>query len=338
MIEIDGSEGEGGGQIFRSSIALSMITGRSVRVRSIRGGRKKPGLMRQHLTALDAAQRICGARVDGAAVRSTEVVFEPGTPQAGTYHFAVGTAGSTTLVLQAVLPALLIADGPSEVVLEGGTHNPWAPPFDFLARAFLPLIERMGPRIEATLEQPGFFPAGGGRLRVRIEPTPTLAPIELIDAGAIRAQRARVLTANLPAHIGRREVQLLSKQTSWSDDAIQLEDVEAHGPGNVVLLEIERDTVTEVFTGFGQRGVRAEAVVSNTVKAMRRYLEADVPVGEHLADQLLLPMAMAGGGSMRTLPLSRHASTQVDLLGRFVEVPIRVERRTKRRCEVHIGR
>ncbi len=170
MIHIDGAQGEGGGQILRSSLALAMVTGCGLTMERVRAGREKPGLMRQHLTAVRAAKEICGATVTGDAIGSSTLTFIPGSVRPGDYTFSVGTAGSATLVLQTVLPPLFIASGPSRLVLEGGTHNPWAPPFDFLQRAFLPLVNRMGPRVTATLERYGFYPAGGGRFVVEIEP------------------------------------------------------------------------------------------------------------------------------------------------------------------------
>src|SRR5512138_2046230 len=163
MITIDGSQGEGGGQILRSALALSLVTGKPFRIENIRARRQKPGLMRQHLTAVNAAVEIGAAHVSGNTVGSSELTFAPTALRSGEYHFVVGTAGSCTLVLQTVLPALIIAEGSSEIRLEGGTHNPAAPPFDFLAGAFLPLLNRMGPDVRAALERPGFYPAGGGR-------------------------------------------------------------------------------------------------------------------------------------------------------------------------------
>jgi len=194
MIVIDGAQGEGGGQILRSALALSLVTGKPFRIRNIRARRKKPGLMRQHLTAVNAAVEVGAARVAGNAIGSTELTFEPAALCSGSYRFAVGTAGSCTLVLQTVLPALILADGPSELLLEGGTHNPAAPPFDFLAGAFLPLLSRMGPRVAAALERPGFYPAGGGRMRVRVTPAKRLLPLHLTERGAIvaRALLARI--------------------------------------------------------------------------------------------------------------------------------------------------
>ncbi|MGH7202433.1 MAG: RNA 3'-terminal phosphate cyclase, partial [Planctomycetaceae bacterium] len=170
MIDIDGSHGEGGGQIIRSSLALAALTGQTVRFRNVRAKRSRPGLQRQHLTAVRAAAEISAAELDGAELHSREFTFTPHAIEPGEHRFSIGTAGSTTLVVQTVLPMLLTAAGPSSLMLEGGTHNPHAPPFDFLARSFLPLINRMGPRVEAALDRPGFYPAGGGRFEVRIEP------------------------------------------------------------------------------------------------------------------------------------------------------------------------
>ena len=176
MVAIDGSFGEGGGQILRSSLALAMVTGTPFRIENIRANRDNPGLARQHLTAVESAAALCGACVEGAELRSRQLTFTPGRVTPGDYAFSVGSAGSTTLVLQTVLPALLIGSQPSTLTLEGGTHNPFAPPLDFLEKAFIPVINRMGPKIDVALERPGFAPRGGGRFIVTIEPALKLAP------------------------------------------------------------------------------------------------------------------------------------------------------------------
>jgi RNA 3'-terminal phosphate cyclase len=216
MIVLDGSQGEGGGQILRSALALSLCTGAPFRIDNIRAGRPRPGLMRQHLTAVQAATQVGNAETTGAAVGSRSLTFRPGKLRAGDYTFSVGTAGSATLVLQTVLPALVTADGPSRLVIEGGTHNPASPPFDFLDRTFLPLLARMGPRVCAKLERPGFYPAGGGRISVSIEPAP-LIPLVLERRGEIRACRARAIVANLPRLIAERELACLAKRLDWVD-------------------------------------------------------------------------------------------------------------------------
>jgi len=345
---IDGSQGEGGGQILRSSLALSLATGRGVTIENIRAGREKPGLMRQHLTAVQAAVEICGGSIEGASIGSGWIRFEPAPVRPGNYCFRIGTAGSATLVLQTVLPALLVANGPSTLTLEGGTHNPWAPPFDFLEKAFLPLINRMGPRVEARLERHGFFPAGGGRITVRIEPSQSLAPFDLLERGEIKSRRARVLLANLPAHIANREIETLCRKLNWNAASIALEKVDASGPGNIVIAELGSEHLTEVFTGFGRQAIKAERVADEVVRQVREYLVADVPVGPYLADQLLLPLGMSAGlsapgkpsraSSFRTVPLTRHSVTHIDLLRDLLGISISIEPSPDgSTCVVHVG-
>jgi RNA 3'-terminal phosphate cyclase (ATP) len=339
MIRIDGSFGEGGGQILRTALALSLVTGKPFRIEKIRAGRKNPGLLRQHLTAVDAATQVSRAEVTGAAIGSRELTFAPGSVVAGNYAFAVGTAGSTTLVLQTVLPALLIASGKSKLILEGGTHNPFAPPFDFLEKAFLPLVNRMGPRVKAELERPGFYPAGGGKMSVTIEPARELERLDLATRGEVRARRARAVVANLPLSIAERELKVVAQKMSWPRDWMKAESVEgSRGPGNVVTIGIECENVTEVFTGFGERGVRAEAVAEKAAQQARRYLSSEAAVGEYLADQLLIPMSMAGGGTFTTLPLSRHATTNIEVIGKFLDVAIETSRIDDRLWKVEVLR
>jgi len=336
-ITIDGSQGEGGGQILRSALALSLVTGRPFTITRIRAGRKKPGLLRQHLTAVQAAAVIGQAQVTGASLGSTQLTFTPGAIQPGDYHFAVGTAGSATLVLQTVLPALLCAPGPSTLRLEGGTHNPWAPPFDFLTQSFLPLINRMGPHVEATLVRPGFYPAGGGEFRVAITPAPTLQPIELLERGPTQRITGIVQLAHLPRHVAERELHVLAAQLGLTGDQLRVEELPtSHGPGNLVVITVECRQVTEVFTGFGQKGVPAEVVANQAVDQARRYLASDVPVGEYLADQLLLPLALARGGAFRTTDLSSHARTNIAVVQTFLDVRFELTREDARGTTVRV--
>jgi RNA 3'-terminal phosphate cyclase (ATP) len=320
VLTIDGSQGEGGGQILRTALALAPVTGTPFRIEKIRAGRDKPGLLRQHLTAVNAAVMESDASAEGATPGSQELTFRPGAVRPGDYRFAVGTAGSTGLVLQTVLPALLTASGPSMVTVEGGTHNPSAPPFDFLARAFLPLVERMGPRVTARLDRPGFYPAGGGQCTVSITPTIALRPLSLLERGAVLRRRARAIVARLSPRIADRELAVVRTQLGWSDDEMERVVIgeDARGPGNAVLVEIESEHITEVFTGFGEVNVRAEAVADRVAEKVRRYLAAGVPVGPYLADQLLIPLALAGGGAFRTIALTSHATTNLLVIGAFL--------------------
>jgi RNA 3'-terminal phosphate cyclase (ATP) len=327
MIEIDGSLGEGGGQVLRSSVSLSVCRKTPLRIFNIRSGRKKPGLARQHLTAVQAAGAICGADLRGASLGSQEVGFTPGDVRPGDYKFAVGSAGSATLVLQTVLPALLCAAGPSRLTIEGGTHNPWAPPFDFLEKAFLPLIGQMGPRVSARLERAGFYPAGGGRFTVEIQPAETLKPLHLTERGPVKRQLARVIISNLPQHVAEREIRVLGSKLGWRKELLRIEPVpDPAGPGNVILVEIECEHVAEVFCAFGQRGVKAEKVAGQAAEQALGYLGSDAPVGEHLADQLLLPLALAGEGSFVTSAISRHAETNIEIIRKFLDVGISTSR------------
>jgi RNA 3'-terminal phosphate cyclase (ATP) len=337
MITIDGSFGEGGGQILRTSLGLSLVTGKPFRIENIRARRKTPGLLRQHLTAVNAAARIGSAEITGASIGSQHLTFTPQTIAPGQYTFAVGTAGSATLVLQTVLPALLLADGASTLTLEGGTHNPNAPPFDFIQKSFLPLLNRMGPKVAAKIERHGFYPAGGGRFQIDIEPRDTLARLDLPERGTVLVRSARALVANLPQSIAERELAVVSHKLSWENEWLEAQLVDdSRGPGNVVMIEIESEHVTEIFTGFGERGVRAEAVAEKAVKDARQYLALDAAVGECLADQLLVPLALAGGGSFTTVRLSRHATTNIEIIRKFLDVDITTAQLDNRTWQVDV--
>ena len=326
VLEIDGSMGEGGGQVLRSSLSLSMLTGKPFRMTRIRAGRKKPGLLRQHLTAVLAARAVCGGSVEGAELRSSELSFWPGTIHGGDYEFSIGTAGSTTLVFQTLLPALLRADAPATLRIAGGTHNPMAPSFDFLERAFLPLLGRMGAHVECELESYGFYPAGGGAIRFEMEPVESLQPLRLDEPAELRHLHAGAHVAKLPEGVARREVDKLaamlgthrfSKRTSVLEGTI--------GPGNFVHVDVLTEHATEVFTAIGQLGVPAETVAGKLGREVRKFLAAGVPVGPHLADQLLLPIALAGSGSFLTLPPTLHTRTNCEVIRVFLGLEFQLE-------------
>lgn len=367
-IQIDGSQSEGGGQILRTALSLAIITRQPIQIKNIRAKRKTPGLMRQHLTAVNAAAAISGAEVNGAQVGSTELSFNPGKVQGGDYRFDIGTAGSCTLVLQTVLPALLMAEQESRVVITGGTHNTMSPPFHFLQRAFIPLLRKMGADIDLQLNRFGFYPAGGGEIvaqikAVRIPPmvrqafmlcglhhernqaNPVrlyapestelaegltfglLKPLHLTERGERLNAYAESFFAALPAHIAERELAVVKQQMSWSDEQLLLREINRQqGPGNVLLLTLEHENVTEVFTGFAERGVAAEVVAKGAVAKAQKYLTSNAAVDTYLADQLLLPMALAGGGSFTATEWSQHSATNAEVIQMFLPIAIKAEK------------
>jgi RNA 3'-terminal phosphate cyclase (ATP) len=338
MLQLDGSTGEGGGQILRTALGLSLVTRTPFTMDRIRAGRERPGLQPQHLAAVRAAAEVGCAEIRGASVGSSVLTFKPGPVTPGSYTFRVGTAGSATLVLQTVLPAFLGASAPTTLTLEGGTHNPWAPPYDFLERAFLPLLGRMGARVTPTLERRGFYPAGGGRFAVSIDPCPRLARLDLLDRGPARARRGWAIVSSLPVSIARRELKVVESALSFGRHQLEaVEELRPVGPGNALILELESEHVTEVVSSIGQKRVSAETVAARACEEARRYLDAEVPVGEHLADQLLIPLALAGAGSFLTTPLSLHATTNINVIEKFLPRKFSVDRSSETRHRVDVS-
>jgi RNA 3'-terminal phosphate cyclase (ATP) len=322
MLILDGAEGEGGGQVLRTALGLSAHTGTPFRLDNVRARRRKPGVLRQHLCAIEAAADICGAEVEGASLGSSCVTFKPGRVKTGDYKFKIGSAGSATLVLQAILPALLTANAVTTVSIEGGTHNPLAPTFDFLQRSFAPLVARTGAELVLSLERWGFYPAGGGCLRAEVRPASRLTGFELRERGPVTARRVTVVVANIPAGVGPREASVVRERLGLAAGEVEVRQVRSNGPGNVVLVELTTATHTEVFSAFGERGVRAEAVAEKVSAEAQVWLDSGVPVSEHLSDQLVIPMALAGSGAYRIGAPSDHLTTNIAVVRRFLDVPI----------------
>lgn len=327
MIELDGSAGEGGGQILRTALVLSMITGQPFRITRIRANRAKPGLMRQHLVAVQAAARISAAAVRHAEFGSAELEFIPGEIAGGDYEFAIGTAGSCTLVLQTLALALLHARAPSTIRNSGGTHNAMAPPAQFLQRAWRPVLGAMGAQVDFNLERYGFYPAGGGVVTAAIAPCAQLRPLDLVDRGVRRTGYAEAFIAGIPASVGERELAFIGSKMGCGESQLTLQMLSAsEGPGNAILLTLEYEHVTEVFAGFGAKMVRAEEVAAKALKEARDYIASGAAVGEHLADQLMLPMALAGAGRFTVSSISQHALTNAQVISRFLPVEFSFER------------
>jgi RNA 3'-terminal phosphate cyclase (ATP) len=328
-VDIDGSHGEGGGQILRTSLALAIITGRKLRMKRIRAGRKRPGLQPQHLACVKAAARLCNGKASGPGGKELEPGMQeleliPGTGLAEVIEIDIGTAGSTTLLLQTVLVPAIASGKALKVVVTGGTHNPMAPPFEFLDRVFAPHLRAMGANVTFALERHGFLPKGGGRIVVEIGPG-KLAPIEILTGGEIVGRRVTAIVAGLPRHIAEREI--ACAQERLKDPTCEIREFGKDGPHNLFMAEVELASgVRELATAHGKKGYPAEDVADDALDALEDFLEAEVPVGEHLADQLLLPLAVAGGGRFRCADLSLHASTNIDTIRAFLDVPIRTEK------------
>ncbi len=324
-VDIDGSHGEGGGQILRTSLALSLITGKTLRMKRIRAHRRQPGLQRQHLACVHAAARMCGAKVTGAAPDSQTLEFVPGTASPAEINIDIGSAGSATLVVQTVLVPAIALGRELKLTVTGGTHNPLAPPFEFLDRVFGPHLRAMGANVTMTLDKIGVMPKGGGKVVVEIHKGDRLRPIELVHAGSVVSRRAISIIAGLPTHVAERELDVARERLH--DPICEIRDVPRAGPANVFMVEIEMATGSrEVVTGFGEKGLRAEIVAARALDELAAFIAHDVPVGEHLEDQLLLPMAVAGGGRFRCAsPLSPHARTNIDTIKEFVRVPFEVQ-------------
>jgi RNA 3'-terminal phosphate cyclase (ATP) len=326
MIKLDGSEGEGGGQILRSALTLAAITGQPFEISNIRAGRAKPGLLRQHLTALRAAAAICGGKYsDNVGIGATELMFYPGDIRAGNYEFAVGTAGSAMLVLQTILLPLLQADAPSRVLISGGTHNPAAPPYEFVAQCFVPQLAAMGAKVELQLLQYGFMPAGGGKIMATIEPCQQLTELTLLDRGADGEFIAEAYFANLPFEVAQRELDHLGKRLKLARTSLKPREVKSIGPGNMLSVTTAFENVTEIVSAVGRRSMRAEEVANEVADEVSAYLDSNVAVGPHLADQLLLPMAIAGRGSFTTLAPTPHTLTNAATIKDFLDVDVTFE-------------
>lgn len=325
MIYIDGSFGEGGGQILRTSLGLSMVTGKEFCISNIRKNRRKPGLLRQHLTAVNAAKTICGAETQGAELKSEKLDFSPGKIIPGQYEFEIGSAGSTSLVFQTIYPALLYTESESRITITGGTHNPYAPPFDFLKESFLPLIGRMGISIIPELIEYGFYPAGGGKAMYTITPPAFIKPLFLTERGKLVNQKATGIVSGIPEKIAEKEVNIITKQLNWGYETETVLKVKSRGPGNFLYAALEYENVTEFFTSFGEKRISLNKVAADTIKQIHNYQSAEAPFGEYLTDQVLIPMALSGGGKIKSVHVSEHAKTNIEVIKQFLDVEITIK-------------
>lgn len=318
MLHLDGSYGEGGGQILRTALSLAAVTGVPVRIERLRAGRPKPGLRPQHLTAVQALARVCQAEVTEAHLGSQALTFKPHTLKAGNYLFDVaektGSAGAVSLIAQALLPPLLMAGAPSTVILKGGTHVPWSPPVHYLSHVFLPALAGLGAQVELALECWGWYPKGGGEVRLHITPARTLTGVEWQTPAAPLAFRALSAASKLPEHVARRQAARLAARLH---ESVPVEIVPASGqdPGSFVFLWGPRAG----FSALGARGKPAEQVADEVAEAYLAFLKSRAALDPHLADQILLYLALARGPSrFTTEAVTSHLLTNIWAIEQFL--------------------
>jgi RNA 3'-terminal phosphate cyclase (ATP) len=337
MLIIDGSYGEGGGQVLRTSLALSAITGQPMRIEKIRAGRRKPGLQPQHLTGVRAVAKICDAEVEGAGLNSQAVTFLPrSAPGAGTYNFDVaqaakgGSAGSVALILQAVLLPLALAEGTSRLTLQGGTHVAWSPPFDYIKRVYLPTLARMGIRAKVNIRKWGWYPIGGGEVNATVEgqAADALTGLDLRQRGALLRVRGLSASSNLPKHIRTRQERaaLQALRSNGVNVRFEVVDAPSKGQGTVVFLWADFENTTAGFTSLGERGKPAERVAEEAANELLDFMHGDAALDRYLADQLVLPMALAASPSQFTTErVTEHLLTNAWVVNQFLPGRVVVE-------------
>jgi RNA 3'-terminal phosphate cyclase (ATP) len=327
VIQIDGEQGEGGGQVLRAALALGVICGAPVHIRGIRARRKVPGLQAQHLTAVKALVEICGAEAEGASLGSQTLIFTPGRIRPGEYDFDIGTAGSVSLVLQAILLPLAMSDGASRVRVSGGTHVPWSPPTDYLQEVLFPALARMGVQAKLEVERWGFFPRGGGRICMEIAGRAALSAVTLVRQPRGAALRGVSAVARLPRSIAERQCARARERLELAGYSAEFEvrEVDAVDPGNFLSLVAEDETGRAGFSGLGERGKSAEALADDVVEGFLDFAGTDAGCDSHLADQLILPMALAAGTSrLTTSRVTSHLLTTIALAQQMLGCPVQV--------------
>ena len=327
-LSIDGSLGEGGGQVLRTSLALALITGRSFALTNIRRRRANPGLRAQHLKAVEAARDVGKAKVEGARLGSQSLVFEPTGLYPGEFHFDIGTAGSTSLVLQTILPPLSFAATSSTVTLVGGTHVPWSPCFHFLDLHWLHHMRKIGFNIRLKLDAAGFYPRGGGRVLATVWPVSRLSPLCLTNRGPLEKIRGISAVSNLDLRVAERQKVQALKRLSDVSRPIEIEILRLSSPskGTLLLLFAEFENSQCCFYGLGALGKPAESVADEAVNELLDLLATDGAIDHYLSDQLVLPLALAPGVSeIRTSKVTQHLTTNAEIVKMFIPVSIEVD-------------
>lgn len=332
MIEIDGSYGEGGGQIVRTALSLSCLFQKPFRIFNIRKNRKKPGLKPQHLTCVKAAQRITGARVKGDYQESTELFFSPGRVQTGSFSFDIGTAGSTSLVLQTLIPAFVFPGQKTTITLTGGTHVPFSPSFHYLSEVFVRFLELIGIHVRLSIDSYGFYPRGGGRIQADIFPAEKVTPLRITGRGHLLGFSGYSGVGNLPMNIAERQRnafqnKVLSgvKELKKSPD-IALLEVRTPGKGTFIDIAASFDHSIAGFTSLGAIGKKAESVGEEAAGEFIKYYRTDAAVDSHMADQIVLYLSLCSKeSSFTTSAITNHLITNLWAIGLFHDIQYSLE-------------
>ncbi len=340
-IVIDGSYGEGGGQVLRTALALAAILGQSVEIQNIRGGRKKPGLRPQHLMGVKALASMTYARTEGAEPGSTSLYFEPRKLKGDTYTLDIGTAGSTSLVLQAMMPGLFFAKEPSRVTITGGTHVPWSPCFHYLKEIFAPAAKKMGGVVCLEIGHWGWYPKGGGRVVASISPVQGFRAIKRVRRGELKNINILSAVSNLPMSIGERQRDQVLKRFAgqgYGTPGVELAQGPSQGTGTVVFMKAEFENGEAGFTSLGKRGKPAEKVADDACSALFKFMASKAALDNHLADQLALYMALAKGESSFIVgTITRHLLTNIWVIEQFLPIKFEVAEETGRVSVEGIG-
>ncbi len=325
-IEIDGSFGEGGGQILRTALSLSCITGYALKLFNIRKARKKPGLMPQHITCVNAAVLISGAQVFGNQKGSTELTFIPDRIMPGDYTFDIHTAGSCSLVLQTLLPPLIFTDKPSNITITGGTHVPFSPTYDYISDVFLPMLNRIGIEAETSIIRYGFYPKGGGEVSFRIHPVTTIRGMNLTSRGALLSVYGHSGVSNLPINIAERQKMSMIKNIRPVEADIQVMEVPSYGQGTFVFLKGEYEHTLTGFTSLGERGKPAEAVGKEAAEQFIDFHNSSACLDPHLADQIVLYLSFAKeDSSFTTSRITQHLITNLRVIEKFLNIRYEIQ-------------
>ena len=325
LLTIDGAMGEGGGQVLRSALSLSLLTGRGIEISRIRAGRPRPGLMPQHLAAVQAAKTVGRADVEGAKLGSQQIGFRPRGIFAGDYHFDIGTAGATSLVLQTLALPLQFAQGPSNLTITGGTHVPWSPCFHYLDQHWRPFMQAMGYRLDLELLMAGFYPKGGGCISAHIEPRGSLNLLDLSRRGRLLGITGLAAVADLPLHIAER-MQRETLRHLGEKASVEISQLPTRSPGTFLMLCVGYENGAGCFVGLGKRGKPAERVADECIDQLQVMLEGEAAIDPWLADQLLLPLVLIPGRSMlRVDRFSSHLRTLAELIRLFLPASIELE-------------